>query len=552
MCGIAGQLGIHGRPVSQNVIARMTAQLTHRGPDGDGLHVDGCIGLGHRRLSIIDLEAGKQPLCNEDGSIWITFNGEIYNYRELRERLIGLGHQFRTHSDTETIVHAYEQWGTDCLQLLRGMFAFAIWDGPLQQLLLARDRLGIKPLVYCHTAESVSFASELQALRVLPDFPDRIDLAAVDAFLHYQYIPAPHTIYADVRKLEPAHFLVIRCDGTTTGPQRYWKLTFNPDNSLTDLQWEERLTEALREAVATHLVSDVPFGAFLSGGIDSSLVVSAMSELLDQPVQAFCIGHPREDFDERRWARHAVETCRAEFIDQVIDEDALSLVPDLVRHYGEPFADSSALPTYFVSRLASHHVKMVLSGDGGDELFAGYHAYPAILWEHRPHPSLYRRSKKQLADLARTVGLWPANTSPEDSKYRRTTPLDPVQRGDLWRPEHRDLFAKTRAEFHDRFAAAHQPHLLNTLQAFDVENFIPYDNLSKVDIASMFHGLEVRVPLLDHQFVETCARVPLHLKLSPLDSAGYPTQPPAETTGKWLLKRLARKRFGEDFVDRPK
>jgi asparagine synthase (glutamine-hydrolysing) len=552
MCGIAGIMNFDGRPVDPRTMNAMTETLRHRGPDGQGIHLDGPVGLGHRRLSIIDPAAGKQPLCNEDGTVWITFNGEIYNFRELRDRLIALGHQFRTQSDTEAIVHAYEQWGTDCLKELRGMFAFAIWDAPRRSLMIARDRLGIKPLVYRSENQTLTFASELQALRSVSDGPDEIDLEAVDQFLHYQYIPAPRTIFRNVRKLEPAHYIVFDADGNTEGPRRYWKLQFNPDRSLNEQQWRERIEAALSETIRAHLVSDVPFGAFLSGGIDSSLVVAGMSDALPETVRTFCIGHPRPEFDERKWARFAADVCHTEFIDQVIDEDSLNLLPDLVRHYGEPFADSSALPTWFVSRLASQHVKMVLSGDGGDELFAGYHAYPAILWEHRSPPSLYRRTRKYAGDLIRGLRLRPPLKSPADSKYRRTTPVDPAERLLLWRPEYRGLPEATHQQFNDQFRKAHQSELLSSLQAFDIENYIPFDNLAKVDIASMYHGLEVRVPLLDHQFVETAAQMPPEYRLSGMSRNGTLLQPPGQTSGKQVLKQIAESRFGSEFVNRPK
>lgn len=552
MCGIAGFLNFNSSPAERELLQRMTDSLLHRGPDGAGHFVAGPVALGHRRLSIIDLEAGKQPLSNEDDTIWITFNGEIYNYRELRQRLEGYGHRFRTHSDTEVLVHAYEQWGTECLQLLRGMFAFAIWDSRLQQLFLARDRLGIKPLLYSITDKRLAFGSELQALRTLPDFSSEIDLEAVDQFLHYQYIPAPKTIYRVVIKLQPAHYIVYDRHGRSAGPQRYWKLRFTPDRTLNAAAWQERLQDALTETVRTHLVADVPFGAFLSGGIDSSLVVAAMSQILPQPIQAFCIGHPNPDFDERRWARQAATECGAEFIDEVIDEDSLSLIPDLVRHYGEPFADSSALPTYYVSRLAARSVKMVLSGDGGDELGAGYHAYPAILWEHRPPGTPWQRIRHRLGDLARLCHLRPQVNSPADSKYRRTSPIDPTRRQQLWNKELQGLVNRTRNQFDSAYRTASQQNLLDTLQAFDLENYIPYDNLVKVDIASMFHGLEVRVPLLDHQFVETMAQVPPELRLSGLDHTGRMSLSPQQVQGKLLLKQLAEKRFGREFVHRPK
>lgn len=552
MCGIAGFLNLDGGPASSSWLKAMTDSIAHRGPDGDGHYIDGPVGLGHRRLSIIDLEAGRQPLSNEDGTVWITFNGEIYNYQELRQRLHGLGHRFRTDSDTETIVHAYEQWGVECLQQLRGMFAFAIWDARSRRLFLARDRIGIKPLIYWKGRSCLAFASEMQALQAVPGFPNEISLESVDLFLHYQYIPAPRTIYRDVHKLEPAHFIVFAADGSTAGPQRYWKLRMGQAQTHSPEQWREKLEDSLRETVRAHLVSDVPFGAFLSGGIDSSLVVAGMSDILDQPVRAFCIGHSRPDFDERPWARHVAQTCGVEFIEQVIDEDSLELVPALVRHYGEPFADSSALPTYYVSRLAAEHVKMVLSGDGGDELFAGYFGYFAILWDHRQPASPWLRVKNQLANAARAARLWPPIPTAADSKYRRTTPMEAHDRRRLWRAEHHAVLNQTRRQFDDRLDSARHSTLLDTLQAFDLENYIPYDNLAKVDVASMFHGLEVRVPLLDHVFMETACSLPPELRMSGLDQRGELTTPPDQVTGKLLWKQMAESRFGHDFVYRQK
>lgn len=544
MCGIAGQLRFDGQSVSQETLQAMTDALAHRGPDGEGFHFEKNVGLGHRRLSIIDLDGGKQPISNEDSTIWVTYNGEIYNYRNLRDRLIGLGHQFRTHCDTEVIVHAYEQWGTDCLQHFRGMFAFALWDQNKQQMMLARDRVGIKPLLYAESDYGISFASEMQALLVDPELNVSLNPAAIDLYLHYQYIPAPETIYHEVKKLPPAHFVMIDRNGKVGTPKRYWKVEFSPDYSLDESAWIERLDEALQETIETHLVSDVPFGAFLSGGVDSSTILAYMSESLNNPVKTFCIGHQQDAYDERKWARQAAEICSSEYYEQTVNSDGMSLLPKLVKHYGEPFADSSALPTYYVSQLASQNVKMVLSGDGGDELFAGYHAYPAILTEHRPAKTSFLKAKHFLANRARDVGLWSRNATPADSKYRRTAVIDSNTRGKLWRSEYLDFLSKTRADFDQRYRSVAQKELLGQLQAFDVENYIPFDNLTKVDIASMSHSLEVRVPLLDHQFIETVSQIPPEMKLK-ISQSG-------KMVGKYLLKRVASRFYDDSFIHRQK
>jgi asparagine synthase (glutamine-hydrolysing) len=557
MCGIAGVLRTDGQPSSSNLIRLMTDRIAHRGPDGDGLFNDGPCGLGHRRLSIIDLNGGSQPLGNEDGTVHVTFNGEIYNYRELQRRLVSLGHMFRTSSDTEVLVHAWEQWGTDCVSHLRGMFAFAIWDAGKQQLFLARDRVGIKPLLYSWQKGYLAFASEMQALTAIPGFETTIDPQAIDLYLHYQYIPAPYSIYRQVTKLPPGHTLLIDArNPQPCEPVRYWRLNFQSDRSLSEAQWLERIDAALEETIHTHLVSDVPFGAFLSGGIDSSTVVAYMSRIMKEPVKAFCIGHSDSAYDERNWAAEAASITGAEYFEEVVQPDGLRLLPDLVRHYGEPFADSSAIPTYYVSQLARRHVKMVLSGDGGDELFAGYHAYGAVLCAHRRPESLSMRLKHLVANGARRANLWPQNATVGDSKFSRTGVIPPDQRQELWRPEHCDLTNATRGQFDKTFAAVSGGELLNDLQAYDLETYIPFDNLTKVDIASMYHGLEVRVPLLDHIFMEIAAQVPPELKLKPSSGNGNgrleTLRSPLAVTGKHLLKKNAEQFFSHDFLHRDK
>ena len=557
MCGIAGILRRDGAPVPAEQIGAMTDALAHRGPDGRGVHVDGSLAIGHRRLAIINPTDGQQPLCNEDRSVWVTFNGEIYNYRELAKQLQSAGHAFRTQSDTEVLVHAWEQWGENCVDHLRGMFAFAIWDANQHQLFLARDRVGIKPLLYSWQDNFLAFASEIQAFSVLPEFDGSIDVQSIDQYLHYHYIPAPSTIYRRVRKLPPGHTLLIDCDSPQEPkPTRYWTLNFAADRSLNEQQWLERIDAALEETVRTHLVADVPFGAFLSGGIDSSAVVAYMGRILPEPVKTFCIGHNDASYDERQWAQEAAHCTASEYFEEVVTPDGLRLLPQLVRHYGEPFADSSAIPTWYVSRLARRHVKMVLSGDGGDELFAGYHAYAAILSDHRKPTSLPKRLRHIVANGARRTGLWPANNTAADSKYARTGVLSSSARSALGRPELQHYVDQTRIEFDQRFAQAGTRELLNTLQAFDVANYIPYDNLTKVDIASMYHGLEVRVPLLDHVFMETAAQVPPELRLKPNPGNGNgrlnTLQSSTDVTGKYLLKKNAEQFFSSNFLHRQK
>jgi asparagine synthase (glutamine-hydrolysing) len=551
MCGITGILRFDGSGIDRTVLDSMTASLVHRGPDGSGLYIDRHAGLGHRRLSIIDLEGGSQPLSNENGTVWVTFNGEIFNYQDLRLELERHGHVFKTVSDTEILVHGYEQWGHALPSRLRGMFACVVWDARNDCLFVARDRVGIKPLYYVRQPRYFAFASEMQAFRSIADFSPTVDPQAIDLYLHFQYVPAPHTIYREVQKLPPAHWLQVSGDGTVIGPTRYWDLAFRPDRSLNENQWIERLDAALEETVRTHLVADVPFGAFLSGGVDSSMMLAYMSRILKQPVKAFCIGHPREDYDERQFARQAAMVCGAEYVEEVVEPDAMSLLPELVRHYGEPFGDSSAIPTYYASRLARRHVKMVLSGDGGDEGFAGYHSYPAILWEHRAPEGNLRKVRHFLANRARAFGCWPRRTTIADSKYERSAVVSPGQRNLMWRPEFRHLISETRSSFEASFSRGPRDELLNHLQHFDIFNYVAFDNLTKVDVASMSHGLEVRVPLLDHVFLEIAAQVPPELKLAaPRGLNGTP--PMEKVIGKYLLKRTAERFFPRDFIHREK
>ncbi len=388
MCGITGAVWTeYGRPLEQETLLRMTEVLRHRGPDDEGYYTSDVlthaypgaiagVALGHRRLSIIDVAGGKQPISNEDGTIWTIFNGEIYNFRDLRRRLQGSGHTLRTDSDTETIVHLYEDEGVDFLRHLEGMFALAIWDARRRQLVLARDRLGKKPLVYRVENGRLLFASELKSLLEVPDVPREIDPGAVDEYLTYQYVPHPNTIFRGIRKLPPAHFAVYRDGRLNVGC--YWQPDFTREVRRPAADYRRELRRLLTAAVEKRLQSEVPLGAFLSGGVDSSIVVALMQQLVRQPVKTFSIGFPVAEFDETHYAREVARHLGTDHHEERVEPDAVSVLPKLVWHYDEPFADSSAIPTYYVAQMTRRHVTVALTGDGGDELFAGYDRYRAV------------------------------------------------------------------------------------------------------------------------------------------------------------------------------
>ena len=439
MCGIVGLLNTNGSPVSSQVVNKMTQSVAHRGPDDWGIEIRGEVGLGHRRLSIIDLEGGKQPLANEDGQIWITYNGEVYNFLDLRHDLQKRGHLFRTNSDTETIVHAYEEWGDDCVKRLRGMFAFCIVDFNKRRLFLARDHLGIKPLNYLHTCDLFAFASELQSFKSLPRVMLELDLHAIDEYLRLQYIPAPRTAFKQVRKLSPAHCMSISFDGVVHGPEEYWRLEFLPNYKRSEGEWIEALQAVLYDSVRVHLVSDVPYGAFLSGGVDSSAIVAYMSQILKQPVRTFSIGFKETEFNELHWAKEVAQRWGTEHHIEIVKPDAFAILPKLVQHYGEPFGDSSAIPTYYLCEMARRFVPMVLSGDGGDEILAGYDSYRGWLRWLSPDPkSTWKRMLYKVASM-----VWPHRYSarqPSLSNWLKfISYFSPAQRLSLWRAEYRYL-----------------------------------------------------------------------------------------------------------------
>jgi asparagine synthase (glutamine-hydrolysing) len=554
MCGIVGIVRWGATPVTDGEIQRMTDAVAHRGPDGQGTLVRDGVALGHRRLAIIDLEAGAQPLSNEDGNVWVTYNGEIYNYRELARELAGLGHIFRTHCDTEVIVHAYEEWGDDCVKRFRGMFAFAIADFRRRRVLLARDHFGIKPLYYRIGSDYLAFASELSAIRAVDDIAPVGSLQSIEYYLRFSYDPTPGTIYRDTLKLSPASTMVVELDGRRHEPVSYWDLSFAPREGLSDAEWEEQAIATFSESVEAHLVSDVPFGVFLSGGIDSTLVAGEMSRILDRRVRAYGIGFNEERFSEMQYARAAADRYGIDLVTEVVDEDAaIEIIPDLIAHYGQPFGDSSAIPTWFVSRLARRDVPMVLSGDGGDEAFGGYHSYVQWLESATLGGSMRRYAPMKQASMGASARalvratrryLENARSYRVDEWQRQITLIGGRGRQDLWRKELRGITggedrayagALENAETFDRLAYA---------QYLDFRTYLPNDILTKVDVASMYHGLEVRTPLIDLRVVELAASLPMKQRVRRNGDGSL--------VAKSLPKRVLERTFPREFTHRHK
>lgn len=543
MCGITGLLNFK-EPINPKVIEAMTASLFHRGPDGDGIWVKDNIAIGHRRLAIIDLATGQQPLCNEDETVWVTFNGEIYNYLDLREQLLAAGHQFRTKSDTEVIVHAYEEWGDACVEKFRGMFAFGIVDLNEQRLFLARDQIGIKPLYYLNTPDCFAFASELQALRQIP-VNLNIDIQAIDQYLWLQYIPAPKTIFQQIRKLPPAHRISITLDGKLSDSQEYWQLDFNPDKQKTETEWLEEFDFILRESVKAHLVSDVPFGAFLSGGVDSSATVAYMSQLLDQPIKTFSIGFEEKEFSELKYAEVPANLWQTEHHTEIVQLESLDvLLPKLVKHYGEPFGDSSAIPTYYVSKMARQHVTMVLSGDGGDECFAGYNTYKNwMAWLNQDEKPLWKRLAYPFAHWLKPE-RYPSRTPELASWFRYMTQISSDTRYQLWRKEYHSIVNQPIEAFTQETLKTKNYGWSQKAQYFDMKTYLPGSILTKVDVASMMNSLEVRPPIIDINVFEFAATIPQSLNIA--------RNVEGDWEGKLLFKKLLSRYYDKEFLHRPK
>jgi asparagine synthase (glutamine-hydrolysing) len=552
MCGIAGFVDLNqtGPTISgQEVVDRMCQIIKHRGPDDQGTYLKDGVALGMRRLSIIDLVGGHQPISGEDGSVTIVFNGEIYNFLELKPKLQALGHTFKTDSDTEAIVHAYEEFGSRCVDHLRGMFAFAIWDAKARTLFVARDRVGKKPLYYTTTPEGIFvFGSELKSLLAHPDVQRELNPKALDAYLTLGYVPDPLSIFRNINKLPPGFYLTFSDDGVKVN--RYWDFRFEPVAVRSESDYLAELRELLDESVRLRLISDVPLGAFLSGGIDSSTVVALMARHMGQPVKTFSIGFHEDSYNELKYARLTAEKFNTDHHEFFVTPDICSIVDELVWHFDEPFADSSAIPTYMVSKLARDHVTVVLSGDGGDELFAGYTRYVV----DRKRQGFARLPKPLRENLMRPLSealphaTWGRN-------YLHNVSLDPISRyldsisvftslnrNSLYTSDFKSNLgssAYVRTLFHDLVNQVQTGESLDQLLYLDSKTYLPGDILTKVDRMSMAVSLEARAPLLDHKLIEFVTNVPASLKLSGLET-------------KYLLKKAVRDLVPAEILNRPK
>lgn len=558
MCGITGLFDTRSRrDFDRAQLQRMNDTQAHRGPDGEGLHLEPGVGLGHRRLSIIDLVTGQQPLYNEDGSVVVVFNGEIYNYRELIPELQALGHVFRTRSDTEVIVHAWEAWGEACVERFRGMFAFALFDRSSETLFLARDRLGVKPLFYSLLGDgTLLFGSELKSLLVHPGLARQIDPCAVEEYFALGYVAEPRTIFVDTKKLPPGHRLTVRRGRPLGEPVEYWDVRFTLSSPITFADACEELNRRLEESVRLRLISEVPLGAFLSGGVDSSAVVATMARVSGEPVNTCSISFDDPAFDETRFAQMVADRYGTRhFVDHVASDD-FDLVDQLAGIYDEPYADSSAIPTYRVCQLARRHVTVALSGDGGDESFAGYRRYRLHMMEEHLRAALPLGVRRPLFGLlgrlypkadwaprifrAKTTFEALARTNVEAYLHSVSIIRQPM-RSQLFSPAFRVRLGGYRVnEVFDRHAArAGTDDPLALVQYLDLKTYLVGDINTKVDRASMAHSLEVREPLMDHPLVEWLASLPNSYKVRGQD-------------GKYVLKKAMEPHLPHDIMYRPK
>jgi asparagine synthase (glutamine-hydrolysing) len=549
MCGIAGILKKDGSSVSRDVLVAMRETMTHRGPDDAGIWTNGSVGLAHRRLSILDPSpAGHQPMSDPTGDVWIVYNGELYNYLALRKLCEDRGVSLRSHSDTETILHLWRFFGKRMVDHMRGMFAFGLWDLRQRVLFLARDRFGQKPLYYADLPDRFLFASELKALRADPAFPSVLDPRALRDYFAVGYVPDPASIYRAARKLPPAHDLLVRLDGgTVESPHPYWKFEFRPDRSISTGEWKEQIAQKLSETVACHMISDVPLGAFLSGGVDSSTVVALMAQTSGQPVKTYSIGFEEEAYSELPYARAVAKHVGADHTDLIVRPDKCSLVEKLFSFYDEPFSDSSALPTFLVSELARTGVTVSLTGDGGDEIFGGYNRYMATLDEvaqtwapewarRRIFPYLLSHWPTGIRGRSRIERIIAGR---QDGNYvERTLCLFGRGLGQrCLQPNLADGYDPLRRW--EEILARKDTPLTQRMQFNDIESYLPGDILVKVDRASMAVSLETRAPLLDHELAELAAKIPTRYLVD-------------RRSGKKLLKQVARQLVPASAVDRKK
>ncbi len=555
MCGIVGFVNAGRRAVEREVLERMNACIVHRGPDEDGFYVKDSVALAMRRLSIIDLAGGQQPIFSEDRTKAIVFNGEIYNFQTLRADLEKQGDKFYTHSDTEVIIHLYDRYGADCVQYLRGMFAFAIWDEKDDSLFIARDRVGKKPLLYSHQPNGdLIFGSEFQAVLAHPAILREVDFTAIDSYLSYLCVPAPLTAYKQIRKLEPAHWL--RWKDGRIETERYWMPDFSKKIKISEEEAVEETTRILRESTELRMIAEVPLGAFLSGGVDSSLIVALMAQASAKPVKTFSIGFEEQDFSELKYAKRVAEYVGAEYHEFIVKPDALEVIPKLVEHYGEPYADSSAIPTYYVARETRKHVTVALNGDGGDESFVGYERHVAMKFAEIYHrlPKVFRTRLIEPSLTAVPASINFRNRFARFQRFLRAASMPKTNRYYLWLStfnddEKRELFTKDFAnqisdskpiDFLGKYLSdSNGKGIIDKTLLTDLMNYLPNDLLVKVDIASMANSLEARSPLLDHKVIEFAASLPENIKQKGKDT-------------KSLLKKVAARLVPKEVVYRQK
>lgn len=554
MCGIVGKINFNGEPVDKALLKRMADAIVYRGPDDEGFYSAPSVGLGQRRLAIIDLRHdAAPPLSNEDGTVWVVFNGEIYNFKELRADLVEKGHTFRTATDTEVIVHSYEEYGVDCLQRMRGMFAFAVWDTKRQRLFAARDRVGKKPLVFAKTDSALIFGSEIKTVTADLSVRRAPDYAAIDSYLRWQYVPSPRTAFAGISKLPPAHYLLCDAKGHLS-IHEYWKPPCPAKTTLPSGEIQRELVRLLRECVRLRMVADVPIGAFLSGGIDSGTIVALMAQESGTPIKTFSIGFDEDGFDELPFARMVAARYGTEHHEFTVRPRAAEVLPLLVRHYNEPFADASALPTYYVSKITRQHVTVALSGDGGDESFAGYSHYRNVLPWNRfdAVPSAVRRAVfgsadallggflhvEPVAKLSKALRMAGADLPGRYRQYLAI--LKDQERMYLYTDTFRQLAVEAPpAQVVPDPLWSEGMDAVDWMMRHDQGHYLPDCLMVKTDIASMANSLEVRCPFLDHRLIEFAATIPSHLKLN-----GH--------GGKAILKAAVKELLPEPVFNKPK
>jgi asparagine synthase (glutamine-hydrolysing) len=544
MCGISGVYMRSEGAIDPDLVRRMNGALRHRGPDDEGYYADpgGRAMLGHRRLSVIDLATGRQPIFNESGTVAVVFNGEIYNFVELRDELIAKGYRFRTNTDTEVIAHLYDEVGVECVHRLRGMFAIAIWDETRRELILMRDRLGKKPIYYAEARGGFYFASEIQALAAVPGLCREVDECAIDLYLTYSYIPSPWSIYRAIRKLPPAHLLRVR-EGTLR-LERYWQPSFEPKLDLDYGEAERELLRLFTESVRLRLISDVPLGVFLSGGVDSSAVAAVMSTISSGPIKTFSIGFSDPRYNELAYARVVAGHYRTDHHEWMVEPQALDVLPEIVRTYGEPYGDSSAIPTWYLSRLTRSHVTVALNGDGGDELFGGYPWHRVIPALNRAasfaSPALMRRLARSRILPRRGRMLAELLSMTEAQRVLRLRSfLTDAERDRLYHREFRERVDRSADRYLEQVYDSGSLDRYDRVFRMDLLSYLPDDLLVKVDRASMAHGLECRSPLLDHHLLEFACRLPASWKIH-------------RGRGKYIFKQAVRSLFPSGFLDRPK